>query len=324
MTGTTDNDEHTILAGAESVGKRLDQFLSDRYKDKSRAYFQRRIDNGEVLLNGDPCRRSDKVEEGDEVAISWVSEEPMPLGPRPVEFGVVYEDEDILVINKPPGVVVHPNETYPDNTLVHGLLNYDEATFAAMVDQTQRPGIVHRLDKDTSGVMVVAKNMDARNKLKDAFKQRLVDKTYLTIVAGEFGVKGGRLEGNIGRHPVRRIKMAVVEEGGKHAGTRYRVLGSTSETSLLEVRIETGRTHQIRVHFSHIHHPVVGDGLYGGPERIGNVKVKRQMLHAWKLVVPHPRTGVSREYRADLPDDFCEVLDLAELPRIAGCADGLP
>lgn len=322
MSNTPDKNEQTIAVQSEDAGQRVDRFLNRLRPDFSRAYFQRRIDNAEVLLNGRPCRRADTVSEGDRVTIIWISEASPPLEPQPVQFTVIYEDDDILVIDKPPGVVVHPNETYRDKTLVHGLLNYDATSFSGMVDENKRPGIVHRLDKDTSGVMVVAKNLAARQKLKTSFKHRLVDKTYLTIVAGEFGARGGRIEGNIGRHPVNRVKMAVVQDGGKHAGTRYRVLGSRPEASLLEVRIETGRTHQIRVHFAHIHHPVLGDGLYGGPKQIGAERVKRQMLHAWKLVFPHPRTGVSREYRADLPADFCDALRLSGLPLIAGCTSG--
>ncbi|MFO7822196.1 MAG: RluA family pseudouridine synthase [Lentisphaeria bacterium] len=311
--------KETLAVNSEEEGQRLDQFLRSRYSNFSRAYFQRRIENGQVCLNGEQCSRSDKVAEGDVITILWISEEPPALTPQPVDFEVIHEDDDVLVINKPPGVVVHPNDAYQHNTLVNGLLYYDEPVFSAMVDAQRRPGIVHRLDKDTSGVMVIAKNLEARSRLKESFKKRLVDKTYLAIVSGEFGVRAGRIEGDIGRHPVNRIKMAVVEEGGKHAGTRYRVLGNTPETTLLEVNIETGRTHQIRVHFSHLHHPVLGDGLYGGPRSLSDKKIPRQMLHAWKLVFPHPRTGVSREYRADLPTDFCEVLRTADLPLIAGC-----
>lgn len=226
------------------------------------------------------------------------------------------EDDQVIVLNKPPGLVVHPAQGNTTGTLVHGLLFHDEGSFEEMSEDNQRPGIVHRLDKDTSGVLVVAKNYQARAYLKEAFKEHITEKTYLAIILGTPDEPIGLIENEIGRHPVHRMKMAVVEEGGKHAITRYRVLASASGCSLLEIRIFTGRTHQIRVHFSHLQHPVLGDSSYGGCPKDMPYPAPRQMLHAWKLVFPHPSSGVMRQYMAPLPDDFQLALSALGLPAI--------
>jgi 23S rRNA pseudouridine1911/1915/1917 synthase len=194
------------------------------------------------------------------------------------------------------------------------LLHHDEEHFRELLDEEMRPGIVHRLDKDTSGAMVVAKHEEAYWAMKRAFAERRVEKTYLALVLGEFGTVTGRIETLIGRNPVHREKMAVVQEGGKEAITGYRVLNAAQDVSLVEVRIETGRTHQIRVHFAHLRHPVLGDPVYGGRRREMPISVKRQMLHAWKLVLPHPRTGVMCEYRVPPPEDFLDALAALGMP----------
>jgi 23S rRNA pseudouridine1911/1915/1917 synthase len=297
-------------------GLRLDQCLATLVGGHSRAYYQKLIRNGDITLRGRPCRRAETVHTGDEILIRHPQAGPQRLEAEDIDFGILYEDDDILVINKPPDLVVHPAEGSRTGTLVHGLLFHDEESFTDMADENQRPGIVHRLDKDTSGVMVVAKNEDARRSLKASFKERDVEKTYLALVIGEFGAVTGSIENQIGRNPRNRQKMAVVSEGGKHALTKYRVLGSANGCSLLEVRIYTGRTHQIRVHFSHLNHPILGDGMYGG-NRAGLLhEAPRQLLHAWKLVFPHPRTGVMRQYMAPLPDDFADALEALGLPKI--------
>lgn len=300
----------------EGDGLRLDQCLATHLGGHSRAYFQKLIRNGDITLRGKTCRRAETVHEGDEVHLCFPMQGAPGIVAEPVDFDILYEDDDILVINKPPGLVVHPAEGSRTGTLVHGLLFHDEDSFADMTDDTLRPGIVHRLDKDTSGVMVVARNQAARFALKTSFKEREVEKTYLALVVGDFGVVTGTIENEIGRNPRNRLKMAVVSEGGKHALTKYRVLGTANGCSLLEVRIFTGRTHQIRVHFSHLHHPILGDGLYGGDRVDLPCRPRRQLLHAWKLVFPHPRTGVMRQYMAPLPDDFAEALRALGLPVI--------
>lgn len=302
-----------LYVNSSEDNARIDRFLSSRYAMIPRGYFQRRIKCGEVLLNDSSCRASARVRAGDAVRIKWVVEKPSFIQAAAVPFSIIHEDSDLMVINKPPGVVVHPNESYKKTTLVHGLLQYAEDTFRAMLDDSQRPGIVHRLDKDTSGVMVIAKNEETRQALKEEFKARNVEKTYLAIVSGEVSPVPAEIEAPIGRHPVNRRKRAVLEETGKRAKTIFRSLASNPDASLLEVKIETGRTHQIRVHLSWRHRPLFGDGLYGGPDHFGESKIRRQMLHAWKLVFRHPKTGAYCEYQAPLPDDFFAALKAVNL-----------
>lgn len=289
-------------------GFRLDMFLSRSYTQRSRAFFQRCIKDGLALLNGEACRQRDLVRTNDTVIVQWPERPEIDIQPEQIDFEVVKEDDDVLVINKPSGLVVHPAKGNWTGTLVQALLHYDAEHFGQLLDENLRPGIVHRLDKDTSGVMVVAKNEGARLALKRAFAERRVEKTYLTLVLGEFGVVTGRMENLIGRNPRHPTKMAVLPNRGKRAATRYRVLDTAQGISLVEVNIETGRTHQIRVHFSHILHPVLGDSLYGGCRRDVAIMPARQMLHAWKLMFPHPKTNVSRQYMASPPQDFQNTL----------------
>ncbi|NLF19142.1 MAG: RluA family pseudouridine synthase [Lentisphaerae bacterium] len=308
--------EQVFVVPDEGDGLRLDQCLATHLGGHSRAFYQKLIRQDDITLRGKACRRAETVHAGDEVRIRLTPAAPDVLVPQEVAFEILYEDDDILVINKPPGLVVHPAEGSRTGTLVHGLLFHDHESFADMADDNQRPGIVHRLDKDTSGVMVVARNEESRRLLKASFKEREVEKTYLALVMGEFGAVTGTIENEIGRNPRNRLKMAVVREGGKHALTRYRVLGTSQGCSLLEVRIFTGRTHQIRVHFSHLHHPILGDGLYGGDRADAPYRAERQLLHAWKLVFPHPRSGVMRQYMAPLPADFAAALAALGLPTM--------
>jgi 23S rRNA pseudouridine1911/1915/1917 synthase len=303
---------------------RLDLALARLFPDHSRGYFQRCIHQGRVRLNGRPAPPKAPVMPGNTIDIRWPVEEVYDLVPEHVDFEVLAEDRDVIVINKPPGLVVHPSPSHLSGTLVHGLLDYDFESFRAMVDENMRPGIVHRLDMDTSGAMVIARNLFARQQLKNAFKERLTEKTYVAIVLGEFGAVTGTVETQIGRHPVNRMKMAVVEEGGKYALTKYRVLGTSQGCTLLEIRIFTGRTHQIRVHVSHLRHPILGDSMYGGKGNHAPLAVPRQMLHAWKLVFPHPRTGIMRQFMAPVPADFRAALHELGLPVLneAPVADG--
>ncbi len=308
----------TVVIPPELSRLRIDLSLARLFPEHSRGYFQQCIRTGNVWLNGQHVQPKTPVAAGDTVRIQWPRREIYDLVPQEVAFEVLAEDQDVIVINKPPGLVVHPAEGSREGTLVHGLLHYDLKSFREMIDSTMRPGIVHRLDKDTSGAMVIARNMFARQRLKEAFKERLTEKTYIAIVLGEVGAQTGTVETQIGRHPVLRTKMAVVEEGGKYALTKYRVLGIGQGCTLLEVRIFTGRTHQIRVHVSHLHHPILGDHLYGGRGRDIPIQVPRQMLHAWKLVFPHPRTGIMRQYMAPPPPDFKLALHELGLPILNG------
>lgn len=305
-----------IVAEAED-GSRIDVFLSSRFEQWSRAALQKMIRDGRVSANGASCKPADTVRTGDRVLIQPPEPADETIQPLDLDLDILYEDEAMLVINKPAGLVVHPTRGHSEDTLVNALLAHDPEAFQAMIDEERRPGIVHRLDKDTSGAMVVARTPRAWQELKAAFAERRVEKTYLTVVIGEFGAKTGRFDGAIGRHPVNRKRMAVLREGGKPALTLYRVLGSACNLTLLEVRIMTGRTHQIRVHFAREQHPVLADPIYGGRQRDITVPAPRLMLHAWKLTIPHPEDGVMRQYMAPPPEDFRSVLAAADLPDIS-------
>ncbi len=312
-----------LVVSHQLDGTRIDLFAAQQFPEFSRAFFQRGIKQGRIRINGRPCRPSDKLRTNDRVSFEWPEGRGVEMIGEDIALDVIAEDEDVLVLNKPPGLVVHPAKGNWTGTLVHGLLGHDQESFSELVDEQQRPGIVHRLDKDTSGVMVVAKNEQARFALSAAFAERRVEKTYLAIVQGEFGAKTGEIRTLIGRHPRDRKLMAVVEEKGKPAVTLYRVLATTGEHTLVEVRILTGRTHQIRVHFASLRHPILGDDMYGGRQGGLQVPVPRQMLHAWKLAFPHPRTGIMREYMGNPPEDFRNVLKGLGLPVVGRGKSGL-
>ncbi|MFW5802603.1 MAG: RluA family pseudouridine synthase [Verrucomicrobiota bacterium] len=312
-----DDDEFVEIVPDHHAGNRIDVFMSSRFEQWSRSVLQKMIRQGRVSINGAPCKPADIVRAGDRIQVRPPEPADETIRAMDLNLDILYEDEAMLVINKPAGLVVHPTRGHANDTLVNALLAHDPEAFQAMVDEERRPGIVHRLDKDTSGAMVVARTQQAWQELKDAFAERRVEKTYLTVVIGEFGAKTGRFDGAIGRHPVNRKRMAVLREGGKPALTFYRVLGSACNLTLLEVRIMTGRTHQIRVHFAREQHPVLADPIYGGRQRDIIVPAPRLMLHAWKLTIPHPVDGVMRQYMAPPPEDFRSVLAAANLPDIS-------
>lgn len=319
-----DQKKSTFAVGSECAdGMRLDLFLVKKFPKFSRSFFQRCLAEHRVLVNGRPAKRSAAVTPGDQIEVLWPRPLPDKLEPEPMSLAILYEDQGIIVLNKPAGQVVHPASGNVAGTLVNGLLHYLGDDFAAMIDEEMRPGIVHRLDKDTSGIMVVAKNQSAKLFLKQAFKQHQVAKTYLAIVLGTYEVQSGRLETLIGRHPVRRQRMAVVKNKGKNAITEFQVLGQGKECSLLEVKIITGRTHQIRVHCAHIRHPVLGDAVYGGKRASCADQAQRQMLHAWKLAFPHPKTQTMLEFVAPLPEDFQQMLQELNLPQIIMPRNGM-
>ncbi len=283
-------------------GSRLDRFLADALAHLSRARVQALIREGHVRLNQRPAKPSEAVRSAD--VVSW--EEPPPvetaLVPEVMDLPVLYEDDDLLVINKPAGLVTHPAPGNEAGTLVHALLAH--CPTLSGIGGERRPGIVHRLDKDTTGCLVVAKNDVAHRALAGQFAGRTTRKTYLALVRGVPAPASGTVEAPIGRHPVHRKKMAVVRPPrGRSARTDYRARQTlhtdSGPASLVECRLHTGRTHQLRVHLKHLGHPILGDVLYGGSR-----PPERQMLHAWKLAFQHPRTGEEREFVAPLPADF--------------------
>lgn len=292
---------------SNSVGLRLDHFLVHHFPECSRAKLIASVRSGTFSVNGVPKKHSYKLKTGDVIAGQPEEVAPLVVTGEEVDFDILFEDSHLLVLSKPPGLVVHPGSGNPSGTLVNGLVHY--CNEIAGVGDTIRPGIVHRLDKDTSGVMVVAKSELTHNRLIDSFKERALTKEYLTLVHGVIEQPEGRITAPIGRHPVHRQRMAVRDPGGKYAASNWQLLEHPSDAySLLKVSIETGRTHQIRVHMNYIGHPVAGDGLYG--RRRDNSLFPRQLLHASRLAFNHPVTGRKMRFTAPLWPDFVNVLTI--------------
>ena len=291
----------TIELGAEGSGTRLDVFLASAV-GISRSYVQKLIANGHVLVNGTKAKASYKLETGDAITGAIPDPEPLSILPEKIPLNIIYENSDILVIDKPAGLTVHPAPGNWEHTLVNALLAYcpDLAGIGGKI----RPGIVHRLDKNTSGVMVVAKNDGAHHSLSSQIKERRVKKVYLALVVGHLSPKHGAVEAQLGRDPKNRKKMAVVT-GGRDARTDYRVIDYLESYTYLEAIPQTGRTHQIRVHFAAIDHPVVADSVYGKKTDL----LKRQFLHAHLLGFDLPASGKYVEFKAELPEDLQGVLN---------------
>lgn len=296
----------------EAIG-RLDQVLARLLPDYSRSRLQQWMQAGLVLVNGKALRARDPIVGGELVQLFPPDE---PLGdclPQAIALDVLHEDEDLLVINKPAGLVVHPAAGNADGTLQNALLHFDP-DLAAL----PRAGIVHRLDKDTSGLLVVARSPLAHRSLVEQLELREIEREYRAICQGVM-LSGGEVDAPIGRHPTQRTRMAVTANG-KPARTRYRVLERFRAHSLLAVRLETGRTHQIRVHMTHIHHPLLGDPVYGGRLRLPKGATpgltealqgfRRQALHAWRLALGHPRSGDWLEWSAPLPQDMLDLIQV--------------
>ena len=296
-----------IRVSAELAGCRFDHFLVEYIPDTSRSTLVQSIRLGLLLVDGKKKKSSYKLKVGEQISGTVFRPESLTLAPQEVPFDILFEDRSLLIISKPPGIVVHPAAGNPDGTLVNGLLHHCQEI--AEVGEHVRPGIVHRLDKDTSGIMVVAKTEECHRYLGDAFKDRTVEKEYLALVFGIMQKKVGRIVAPISRHPVQRQKMTVCAEGrGRYAASSWRVLEEYPEgCSLVRVKIETGRTHQIRAHMASLGHPVAGDTLYG---RARNTReYPRQMLHAHRLSLVHPVSAESMSFTAPLWSDFQEIVD---------------
>ena len=284
---------------------RLDRFLTKQLPDYSRSRLQQLIRTGFVLLNGATTRPRQLVRSGDKVELTEPPLEKIESQPEPIPLEILFEDNDLIVINKPAGLVVHPGAGHRQHTLVNALLSH--CTTLSGIGGKERPGIVHRLDKETSGCLVVAKNDEAHRELSRQFAERVVEKTYLALVAGKLRKRSGIIEEKIGRHPVHRQRMSVSSSRGRPAKTEYRVVRSGNQASLVECRLHSGRTHQVRVHLHHLGHPVLGDKVYA--TRAAK-DFPRQMLHAWKLGFRHPGTGDWKSLEASLPDDFATAVKM--------------
>ena len=291
---------------AEQSGVRLDVFLSEQLDHMSRSAAQKLLESGAVTLNGKALRKQDKTLAGAlyEVVLPEVKE--VAIEPKDLPLDIVYEDADLLVLNKPKGLVVHPAPGHWDDTLVNALMYHCKDSLSG-INGELRPGIVHRIDKDTSGLLIVAKNDFAHQALADQLQDHSLSRTYEAIVKGGFKEDEGTVDAPIGRHPVDRKKMAVTDKNSRPAVTHWRVLERFGPYTLVECRLETGRTHQIRVHMAYIHHPVLGDTVYGSPKpELGQ---DSQCLHARALTFRHPRTGEEITVTCPRPPYFEAVLE---------------
>lgn len=293
-----------LIVTEEEAGERLDKLLARRFQEVySRMYFQHLIEEQLVLLNGVPVKKRMKPQVGDEIEVEFASLPEAQLLPEAIPLSVIYEDEHLLVINKPAGMVVHPAPGNWSGTFVNALLYYCRGL--EQEETSLRPGIVHRLDKETSGLLVAAKTLDMQQKLTALFASRQVYKEYLAICVGH--PPDGEIRAPIGRHPIHRKQMAVVPSG-RPAVSFCKTLRSNDKLSLVQVIITTGRTHQIRVHLKYKGTPVLGDTLYGTPSLNHYYGVQRQLLHAKILAFNHPLTGKRLELEAPLPEDFLRVM----------------
>ncbi len=297
------------------LGKRLDQALADLFPDYSRSRLQKWLKEGQITLNGEHARAREKVYGGEEIIIQAQLEEEGDWEAEAIPLDIVFEDEHILVINKPSGLVVHPAAGNRGGTMLNALLHH-----APELAQVPRAGIVHRLDKDTSGLLVVARTLPAQKYLVEQLQARAFLREYLAVINGSL-VGGGHVDAPIGRHPVQRKRMAVVETGsGKEAITHYRIEERFRHHNLLKLRLQTGRTHQIRVHMAHIQHPLLGDPVYGGrlklppkcSDRLAQTlrQFRRQALHAARLGLQHPASGEPLEWEAPMPTDMERLLNV--------------
>lgn len=305
----------TQVVPAELAGLRLDKAMSKLFSDYSRERLQRWIQQEWVKLNGKHPSQREKVHTGDLIEIYAELEREIPWTGEPIALNIIYEDDTLLIINKPVGLVVHPAAGHYTGTLVNALLHH-----APELAQLPRSGIIHRLDKDTSGLLVVAKTLTAHTELVRQLQQRSIKREYVTIVTGNL-ISGGTVDAPIGRHPIHRKRMAVIESG-KEAITHYRIIERFPSHTYLRVFLETGRTHQIRVHMAHIQHAIVGDATYGGrlkipPQASSELidylhKFKRQALHAYRLGLIHPKTKEYCEWEAPLPEDMQQLLQILQ------------
>ena len=290
---------------ADCSGERLDAFVARVCPELSRSAAQRLIEEGCVTRNGKPGKKNDKLNEGDQICVTVPEPKEVDIVAKQMPLDIIYEDEDLLVINKPKGLVVHPAAGHQDDTLVNGLL-YALGDDLSGINGELRPGIVHRIDKDTSGLLAVAKNDLAHAVLASQLKDHTMARTYEAIVCGSFREDSGTVDAPIGRHPSDRKKMTVTERNSKNAVTHWEVIGRYRGYTHIRCRLETGRTHQIRVHMAHIGHPILGDLVYG--RKKPELGQSSQVLHAGALCFRHPRDGRPVMVFAPRPDYFEEVL----------------
>ncbi len=289
----------------EPAGIRVDRYLAERMPEISRSYLQKIIRDGGVFLDGKPVKANSKVAGGNVIEVELPAAEEPEIEPEELPLEILYEDADVIFVNKPKDMVVHPSAGHMSGTLVNGLLYHCRGELSG-INGVMRPGIVHRIDKDTTGVLVVCKHDRAHSRVAEQLKEHSITRCYRAVVWGNLKEDEGTVDAPIGRHPVDRKRMAVVKRGGKHAVTHYRVLERFGRFTYVECRLETGRTHQIRVHMAGIGHPLLGDEVYGS--RKSPFLLQGQVLHAMVLGIVHPVSGTYLEVEAPLPEYFQELL----------------
>lgn len=295
---------------AEQVPVRIDRYLSDRCQDVSRSYLQKLLKSEEVLVNSKVVKGSYKVIPGDEIIFDVPEATEPEIVPEKMDLDIIYEDNDIILVNKPKGMVVHPAAGHYSGTLVNGLMDHCRDSLSG-INGVMRPGIVHRIDMDTTGILVVCKNDFAHNSLAEQLKVHSITRKYYAIVHGVIKEEHGSVDAPIGRHPVDRKKMCINEKNGRRAVTHYKVLERFRQFTYVECTLETGRTHQIRVHMASIGHPILGDAVYG-PSKCPYA-LQGQTLHAGVLGFIHPRTGEYMEFQAPLPEYFEKLLEIMKI-----------
>jgi 23S rRNA pseudouridine1911/1915/1917 synthase len=292
-----------LTISEEEDDTRIDKILASRYSDvRSRSYFQYLINSGFVTINGESVKKQYRPRTGEEVRIEFILTPELDLTPENIPLDIIYEDEHLLAVNKPVGMVVHPAPGHWSGTFVNALLYHCKELDGKFFQQSDRPGIVHRLDKETSGVLIAAKNSLTQQKLTDLFSSRQIKKVYYAICLG--CPKDSEVNAPIGRHPVHRKQMCIREDGGREAITKFHMLATDGKMSVLSIDLITGRTHQIRVHMKHLCTPVLGDSTYGNTQQNKRHKVTRQLLHARSLELKHPITGEILTFTADFPEDM--------------------
>ncbi|WP_313180306.1 RluA family pseudouridine synthase [Lacrimispora sp.] len=294
-----------FVVAPEEAGVRIDRYLSDQCQDISRSYLQKLLKEQSVLVEEKPVKSNYKVNAGDRISLTLPEIREPEIIPEEIPLDIVYEDKDIILINKPKGMVVHPAAGHYSGTLVNGLMSHCRSELSG-INGVMRPGIVHRIDMDTTGVLIVCKNDMAHNSISEQLKEHSITRKYAAIVHGVLKEDEGTINAPIGRHPIDRKKMSINEKNGREAVTHYRVLERFRQFTYIECQLETGRTHQIRVHMASIGHPLLGDSVYG-PAKCP-FRLTGQTLHAGVLGIIHPRTGGYMEFTAPLPDYFEELL----------------
>lgn len=299
--------ENKVLQAEEFVGERIDKFLSCRLEEVSRSYIQKLIKEGHVSVNGKSVKANYKLGAGDEISVEIPEAKEPDILPEDILLDILYEDQDILVVNKPKGMVVHPAAGHYSGTLVNALMYHCKDSLSG-INGVMRPGIVHRIDMDTTGSLLVCKNDEAHRILAEQLKEHTIRREYHAIVYGNIKEDTGTVDAPIGRHPTDRKKMSINHKNGKRAVTHYEVLERFGNFTYIRCRLETGRTHQIRVHMASLHHPLLGDEVYGPSSRPPFPGLKGQVLHAKILGIYHPATGEYMEFDAPLPQYFVDLL----------------